>query len=392
MTHRPEDTTISAVMETLIEQGLDGMAEAVALLLNEAMKIERSEFLGAGPYERSADRIGSGNGYKDKRVRTRVGEMALRVPQVRGLPADLAGFYPKSLEKGLRSERALKLAVAEMYVSGVSTRRVADITQQLCGFDVSSTEVSRAAKLLDDELETWRNRPLGEIPYLLLDARYEKVRHGGSVVDCAVLVAIGVREDGKRSVLGTSVALSEAEVHWRRFMTSLLERGMHGMRLIVSDDHKGLQKARKATMPSVPWQRCQFHLQQNAQAYVPKVRMRTEVAAAIRNVFNAPDRPEADRQLKLLVDRYRDTAPKLSSWAEANIPEGLTVFELPAPHRKRLRTTNGLERVNKEIKRRTRVATLFPNEESLLRLVSAILAEISEDWETSKIYINVKAE
>jgi len=181
-------------------------------------------------------------------------------------------------------------------------------------------------------------------------------------------------------------------VGWRRFMSSLLERGMHGMRLIVSDDHKGLQKARRATMPSVPWQRCQFHLQQNAQAYVPKVTMRTEVAAAIRNVFNAPDRTEADRQLKLLVDRYRDTAPKLSAWAEANIPEGLTVFMLPASQRKRLRTTNGLERVNKEIKRRTRVATLFPNEESLLRLVSAILAEISEDWETSKIYINVKAE
>lgn len=392
MTHRPEDTTISNVMETLIEHGFEGMAEAVALLLNEAMKIERSEFLGAGPYERSPNRIGSGNGFKDKRVKTRVGEMALRVPQVRGIAAGLAGFYPRSLEKGLRSERALKLAVAEMYVSGVSTRRVADITQQLCGFDVSSTEVSRAAKLLDEELETWRNRPLGEVPYLLLDARYEKVRHGGSVVDCAVLVAIGVREDGKRSVLGTSVALSEAEIHWRLFMSSLLERGMHGMRQVTSDDHKGLQNARKATMPSVPWQRCQFHLQQNAQAYVPKMSMRTEVAGAIRNVFNAPDRTEADRQLKSLVNRYRDTAPKLSVWAEANIPEGLTVFELPAPYRKRLRTTNGLERVNKEIKRRTRVATLFPNEESLLRLVSAILAEISEDWETSKIYINVKAE
>jgi len=392
MTHRPEDTTIATVMETLIEQGLEGMADAIGILLNEAMKIERSEFLGASPYERTSSRIGNGNGFKPKQVKTRVGEMDLRVPQVRDLPKDMAGFYPRSLEKGLRSERALKLAIAEMYVSGVSTRRVADITQQLCGFDISSTQVSRASKLLDEELETWRNRPLGEIPYLLLDARYEKVRHGGSVIDCAVLVAIGVREDGKRSVLGTSVALSEAEVHWRGFLSSLLDRGMYGMRQVTSDDHKGLQKARLATMPSVPWQRCQFHLQQNAQAYVPKVAMRTEVAGAIRNVFNAPDRAEADRQLKLMVDRYREHAPNLSAWAEENIPEGLTVFKLPAGHRKRLRTTNGLERVNKEIKRRTRVATLFPNEKSLLRLVSAILAEISEDWETSKVYINVKPE
>ena len=192
------------------------------------------------------------------------------------------GFYPQSLEKGLRSERALKLAIAEMYVTGVSTRKVAQITQELCGFEVTSTQVSRAAQSLDEELEAWRIRPVGDVPYLVLDARYEKVRHGGAVVDVALLVAVGVQANGKRSILGVSVSLSEAEVHWRTFLSSLVDRGLHGMKLIVSDDHAGLGQARQALVPSVPWQRCQCHLQRNAQAYVPKVAMRAEVAQAIQ--------------------------------------------------------------------------------------------------------------
>ncbi len=226
--------------------------------------------------------------------------------------------------------------------------------------------------------------------YNIIDARYEKVRHGGQVVSCAVLVAVGVQADGRRSVLGTSVALSEAEVHWRALLSSLFERGLHGVKLVVSDDHEGLKKARRAVFPSVPWQRCQFHLQQNAGKYVPRVSMRKEVAAAIRSVFDAPDRAEAERLLKKLCDTYRTTAPALAEWAEENIPEGLTVFAMPSAHRRRLRTSNMLERLNREIRRRTRVATMFPNEASLLRLVSAILAEISEEWETSRIYINME--
>ena len=208
----------------------------------------------------------------------------------------------------------------------------------------------------------------------------------------ALLLAIGVQADGKRSVLGVSVSLSEAEVHWRTFLTGLLERGLHGVRLLVSDDHAGLKHARVATLPSVPWQRCPFHLQQNAQAYVPKVAMRKEVAQAIRDVFNAPDRAEADRLLGLLIQRYQQSAPALAQWAEENIPEGLTVFQLPQAHRQRLRTTNGLERLNREIKRRTRVVSLFPNEASLLRLASALLVEIDDDWQTGKIYLNMKSE
>ena len=389
--HESNPTALTEVLEVLTEQGFEGMANAMQILLNEAMKLERAEFIGVAPYERSATRRGWANGFKPKRVATRAGEIELSVPQVRDLEEGQPGFYPKSLERGVRSERALKLAIAEMYVQGVSTRRVAEITRKMCGLDVSSAQVSRAAAALDDELEAWRTRELGHFKYLILDARYEKVRHGGSVVSCAVLSAVGVRRDGKRSVLGVSVALSEAEVHWRNFLASLQERKLHGIELIVSDDHQGLKAALRACWPSVPWQRCQFHLQRNATAYVPRLAMRREVASALRGIFNAPDRAQADRQLGLAVAEFRSSAPKLAEWMEHNIPEGLTVFALPSAHQRLLRTSNVLERLNKEIKRRTRVATLFPNEASLLRLVSAVLAEISDEWETGRAYLNLES-
>ncbi len=327
----------------------------------------------------------SANGFKPKTLQTRVGKVELQVPQTRDVE-----FYPKSLERGVRSERALKLAIAEMYVQGVSTRKVTKITSELCGLGVSSSQVSRAAKLLDAELQSWRERPLGKLLYLTLDARYEKVRHGGTVVDCAVLIAIGVLPNGKRTVLGVSAKLSEAEVHWREFLQSLVERGLHGIEMITSDAHEGLKAARKSVFPSVPWQRCQFHLQQKATAYVPKIDMRSEVASDIRGIFNAPDANEAERLLKIATKKYRATAPKLAEWMEQNVPEGITVFTRPESHRKRLRTSNSLERLNKEILRRTRVATLFPNEASLLRLVSAVLAEVDEEWQTGKSYLNTE--
>ena len=390
--HEPDPTTIRSALELLTQHGFDSLSEALRLLLNEAMRLERSEYLGARPYERVADRRGYANGFKPKSVKSRLGELDLAIPKVRGLDEGVEPFYPQALERGERSERALKLALAEMYVQGVSTRKVAAITQELCGFEVSSTQVSRVTAELDAELSAWRERPLGQTPYLILDARYEKVRHGGGVVDCAVLMAVGVRADGKRSVLGCSVSLSEAEVHWRTFLESLIARGMHGVQLITSDDHAGLRAALRSVMAPTPWQRCQFHLQQNAGAYVPKIELRPAVAADIRAIFNAPDRDEADRLLKLTIDRWRERAPKLADWMQANIPEGLTVMSQPLKVRRRLRTSNTLERLSKEVKRRTRVATLFPNEASLLRLVTAILSEVSEEWETGRIYLSMEAE
>jgi putative transposase len=383
--HQPDSNVIETVVQLLCESGLSQMAEAVRIMLNEAMKIERSHAIGADPYQRSERRQGYANGFKDKTVDTRLGALTLSVPQTRGVE-----FYPSALEKGVRSERALKLAVAEMYVQGVSTRKVTEVMEQLCGLEVSSTQVSRATKLLDEELTAWRQRPLGEVPYLVLDARYEKVRHGGSVVSCAVLIGVGVTPDGHRALLGVSVSLSEAEVHWRDFLGSLQDRGLHGVKLVVSDDHAGLKAARESRFAGVPWQRCQFHLQQNAGHYVPRISMRTEVAADLRAIFDAPDRPEADRQLQIAVRKYEKTAPKLAAWLAGNVPESLTVFAFPPAHRRRLRTSNLLERLNKEIKRRTRVATLFPNEAALLRLVSAVLMEISEEWETDKIYLRME--
>ena len=382
MTYQPDCTLPDELLDTIADGGLAALPEAFRLLLNAAMLLERQKFIGAGPYERSPERQAHANGFKPKTLQTRIGAIPVAVPQVRE-----GGFYPQSLEKGARSERALKLALAEMYVQGVSTRKVAAITEQLCGFEVSSTQVSHAAGELDAVLAAWRTRPLAEYPYVFLDARYEKVRQDGQVRDAAVLIASGVDATGKRAVLGVSVALSEQELHWRTFLQSLVERGLRGVQLITSDAHAGLKAARLAVFGGVPWQRCQFHLQQNAQAYVPKQEMKREVAAAIRAVFTAASLHEAKRLLGETVQRYRSVAPKLATWMEENILEGLMVFAFPEAHRRLLRTTNGLERLNQEVRRRTRVARLFPNEGSCLRLVTAVVMEISEEWETGKTYL-----
>lgn len=382
MTHQPHPSVVREAVQALAEEGFDGMAQAMQLLLNECMKIERQQALGVGPYERGEARHGQANGFKPKTLKTRVGPLELAVPQVRG-----ASFYPHALERGSRSERALTLALAEMYVQGVSTSKVTKITEQLCGCEISSSDVSRATALLDKELEKWRTRALGAIKYLILDARYEKVRESGCVRDCAVLIAIGVDAEGRRSVLGVSVSLSEAEVHWRDFFKSLLARGLHGVELIVSDAHAGLKEARQACFGSVPWQRCQFHLLKNALQHVPKDDMKREVISDLQGVLDASDPTTAAEQLQRVVRKYEKTAPKLAAWMEANVPESLTVLRLPGSHRRRLRTTNMVERLNRELKRRTRVASLFPNAASLLRLVTAILIETSEEWETGKRYV-----
>jgi putative transposase len=381
--HHPLDDAYAA----LLEQGLDGAGEALRILVNEASKIEREQFLNAKSHERTPERTDHANGFKPKTVMTRVGKLTFDVPQVRG-----GGFYPSALDKGSRTEQAVNIALAEMYVQGVSTRKVITVLQALLGPDISisSTQVSRAAEALDVGLAAWRERPLGETPYVFFDARYERVREGGHLVDCAVLVAVGITADGKRRVLGVSVALSEAEVHWRAFMDSLVRRGLKGVKLIVADDHAGLKAARRAVLPSVPWQRCQFHLQLNAQAYVPRIEQRKAVAQRIRAIFNAPDKAEAERLLKQSVEIWAKDAPKLAQWAEENLPMGFSVFDLPQEYRARLRTTNGLERINRELKRRTRVASIFPNTASCLRLVSALLAECDEEWMSGKVYLNLK--
>jgi putative transposase len=363
------------------EKGLDAKPELLRVQINNAMQAERSKYLQAGEYERTEDRTGHANGYKPKTVKTRMGEITFAIPQVRE-----GGFYPSALEKGLRSERALVITLAEMYIQGVSTRKVKAITEQLCGVEISAMQVSRAVAQLDGVLQEWRERPLGEITYLYVDAHYEKVRQAGQVRDAAVLMATGITPEGERQVLGVSVSLSEHESHWKSFLKGLKDRGMNGVELVISDDHEGLGAARRAVLGSIPWQRCHFHLQQNAGAYVPKQAMRAVVAADIRSMFNAPDRKTAEEFLQAAIQKYAVSAPRLSAWLEENLSEGFAFFDFPLEHRRSIRTTNSLERANKEIRRRTRVVGVFPNEASCLRLISALLMEISEEWQIGKHY------
>jgi transposase-like protein len=383
MTYREDFTLPAELMERVSKQGFDILPELIQVIINAAMQAERQQYLKAAPYQHTEERLGHANGYKPKTVHTRVGDITFSIPQVRE-----GGFYPEALEKGLRSERAFMLALAEMYVQGVSTRKVKAITEQLCGVSMSSTQVSHAAALLDDELEKWRNRPLGEYLYLFVDAYYEQVREDGQVRNLAVLSAVGVNPAGKREILGVSVSLSEHEVHWRAFLESLKARGLGGLQLITSDAHEGLKAARLAVFGGIPWQRCQFHLQQNAQAYVPHKYMLAEVAEDIRTIFNAPDRPTAETYLARTVQKYQKTASRLAEWMATNIPEGLAVFAFPVAHRRWLRTTNGVERLHREVRRRARVVSIFPNPASCLRLVSAILSEISEEWLTGRTYLS----
>ncbi len=351
------------------------MRPVLTALLNEAMKIEREPFPGASHYEHSQDRPGFANGYQDKRI----GTLNLRIPKTAQHVDE--PFYPQSLERGLRSQRAMMLTVAEMYVTGVSTRRVEKVMQSMGIESISSTPVSRANQSMDEALKVWRDRPLGKVSYLILDARYEKVREGHQVIDMAVLSAVGVLPCGRRCVLGTAMALNEAEVNWRELLKGLVDRGIHGIEFIVSDDHSGLKAARKAVFPGIPWQRCQFHLAQNAMHHAPNHKIKQRIGGELRSVWNAPNRAAAQVNLKVLVSQYQEKHAHLAQWLENNVPEGLNVFALPDRHQKKMRTSNRIERtVQQELKRRTRLVRVFPNQEAWLRLVSAILIEIDDEW------------
>lgn len=369
-------------LEELASEGIIDLNGPLAKLLNELMKIEREQVLGASPYERTEKRKGYANGFKNKMLQTRFGKLKLDVPQARGID-----FYPSCLEKGERTERALKLALAEMYVNGVSTRKVKKVTEELCGTEISSTQVSRLAKIADEEIQKFRTRSLGRFKFVYLDAHYEKVRHQGYVRNLAVLKAVGINEDGIREIIGVSVSLSEAEVHWRTFLEDLVSRGINGVELIISDDHAGLKASLRAVFPSVPWQRCIFHLAQNAQHHIPNKMLRKEISSAVRSIYGAISLDEAKARQREIINKYRDRADHFCDWLEENFEEGLTFYKFPSSSWLKIRTVNVVARLNQEIRRRTRVARLFPNEESCLRLVSAVVMDIHEEWVTGKRYI-----
>jgi len=375
---------IAEVVAGFMSNGINGLRESLERLFNELMVAEREQFVNAAPYERTDQRKAYCNGFKDKKLLTKNGELHLRVPQVRD-----ESFYPSCLEKGERTEQALKLVFAEAYIQGVGTRKMKQLAEELCGKEISATQVSRCSQILDEEIEKFRSRPLGQIEYLFLDAQYEKIRHEGCVRSLAILKAIGVNTQGYREVLGISCSLSEAEVHWREFLTDLCTRGMTGVKLVTSDNHAGLRAALRNVMPSVPWQRCIFHLAQNAASHSPSKALKKELCDSVRKLYQAEDLAEAEQRLKKTIDQYSDSAGDFCEWLDENFREGLTFFNFPKNHWKRIRTVNVVERMNKEQKRRTRIASLFPNIASCQRLVSRIAMDIHEDWVTGKKYLEI---
>lgn len=374
----------SQILKALIEQGPNFVMELLRLGMNEAMKVEREQFLNAGAYQRTEARQGHANGFKPKTLNTSSGRVTFAIPQTRN-----CDFYPQSLQKGLRSERSLTMAMAEMYVQGVSTRKVKNILEKMCGLEVSSTQVSDAAKSLDEEIRLFKERPLGCFSVLYVDAEYQRVRMNGSVVDAAVLQAVGINAEGRREVVGMSVSTSEAEVHWRTFFTSLLNRGLHGVRLIVSDDHAGLKAARASVFPAVPWQRCYFHLCQNAQAFARKLEERKEIARTMRNIFSHSDKNDALTALRGAVQYWAGTRKhtRFAEWLENNAEESMTYYSFNEGWWRRIRTSNCIERLNREIKKRTKVVGVFPNPESCERLVGSLLMEQHEEWMEDKAYL-----
>jgi transposase-like protein len=366
--------------------GEDFLRELVQRTVQQVLEAEMTSFLGAESYQRNDARRGWRNGFKPRTLKTRVGALELMVPKDRD-----GQFQTELFERYQRSEKAFVAALLQMYVEGVSTRKVTEITEALCGLEVSKSQVSALTTKLDAEIAEWRMRRLTEeYPYLIFDARYEKVRRGGSVVSQGVLVAIGISAAGYREVLGVWVAESESEASWGAVFAELKERGLRGVRYVVSDDHQGMVRAIERHFQGAVWQRCQVHFVRNALALCSR-QQRPMVLRLMKAVTEAPTREAAKAALAVAVAELEKKAPKVARLLEENGEEILGVYALPEAHQKRMRTTNMLERQNQELKRRTRVIRVFPHEQSLLRLIAALLMETNQEW-VSRIYLHMEEE
>lgn len=382
-TQRKTNAAVSTV-ETLLDQPQEVLKALVREALQEILEGEMSEALGAGPGERSAARVGYRAGYYPRGLVTRVGKLELRVPRDRE-----GRFSTQLFERYQRSEKALVSALAEMYVQGVSTRKVRAITEELCGHSFSASTISAINKGLDEALERFARRQLEEpYPYLVLDARYEKVRIQGVIRSQAVLVAIGINWDGRREVLGVELANRESGSSWKDFLVRLRERGLSGVELVVSDDHHGIKQALREVLPEAAWQRCYVHFLRNALDHLPR-KADDDCLQELRWLYDRRDLKEAQQDLAAWLKRWEGRYPKLTDWVEENIGETLTFYRLPRQHHKHMKSTNLLERLNEEIKRRTRVVRIFPNLASCLRLVLALCVETHETWLEDHRYINM---
>jgi transposase-like protein len=372
--------SLETIQASLLNDGTF-LQELVERTLQQILDREFSDFLGATPYERTATRRGHRNGSYTRTVITRVGPVSLQVPRDRN-----GEFSTTRFSRYQRSEKALMLSLVEMVLQGVSTGKVRRITEQLCGTSISPSTVSRLTTELDAELAIWRNRPLSRCPYLFVDARYEKVRHEGRVVSMAVLIAYGVTAEGYRKILDVSVRHSENTADYVQFFRGLQARGLTGVQLVISDDHPGLQEALVRSFPGSSWQRCQTHFLRNLLTRVRK-RDRSWILGAMKDVYAAPSRGQAETRLRQLTAMLRPKYRDLADWLDEEAEETLTVYAFPAEHRRRLRTTNNIERLNQESKRRTHVVRIFPNAASCLRLITALCQEQSDEWESGKRYL-----
>lgn len=371
-------------LKAVLNESEDPIRAVVQETLQQILECEMDELLQARRSERNDDRTGYRSGSYERSFITRVGKLELRVPQ------DRAGrFRTELFERYQRSEKALFAALTEMYVQGVSTRKVKAITEELCGHSFSASSISGITKKLDDQLAAFASRPLEEdYPYLIVDARYERIRIDGAIRSQAVLIGIGINWDGRRCILGVEVADRESRNSWKAFLLKLRERGLRGVELVVSDDHAGLRAAVREVLPEAPWQRCYVHFLRNALDYLPR-RRDDDCLRELRWIYDRRDAAEARRDLAAWLQKWQSRYAKLCDWVESNIEETLTFYRLPAQHHKHLKSTNMLERLNEEIKRRTHVVRIFPNEASCLRLVRALAVEMHENWIEATRYLNM---
>jgi putative transposase len=384
MTERKGKAELIDVKE-LLGRDQDFVRAALEALLQGALEAEMTEAIGAEKGERTETRLAYRSGYYGRSLITRVGTLELRVPQDR-----LGRFSTDLFERYQRSEKALVGTLAEMYVQGVSTRKVKAVTEALCGHSFSASAISAVNKSLDEGLRRFAERRLSEpFPYLILDARYEKVRESGIIVSQAVLIAVAVDGEGRRQVLGVELANRESRSSWRNFLSGLKQRGLFGVEFVVSDDHEGLKGAIREVLPGAVWQRCYVHFLRNALDYVPR-KVDDDCLQELRWIYDRRDLSEVRRDIAAWLAKWQAKYPKLCDWAEDNIEETLTYYRLPLAHHKHMKSTNMLERLNQEIKRRTHVVRIFPNMGSCLRLVRALAVETHENWLEGTRYLNMQ--
>jgi transposase-like protein len=384
MARRVKDSELKTVWQEAASEGDDGMRRMVERVVQQVLEAEMTSFVGAESYERTGERRGYRNGYKPRTLKTRVGELELMVPKDRD-----GQFQTELFERYQRSEKALVLAITQMYIEGVSTRKVRDITEALCGLEISKSQVSALTQKLDEEVRQWRERAIEKaFPYLMIDARYEKVRRGGEVISQGVLLAVGVSEDGFREVLGVWVADSESETSWGEVFGELSRRGLRGVRYVVSDDHQGLRRAIERHYQGALWQRCQVHFVRNILNHSAG-REKAQVLGLLKAITEAPALVTARKAMREAVEGLARRSPRAAALLDEHGEEILAVYQLPESHRKRMRSTNMLERVNQEIKRRTRVIRIFPNEQACVRLVSTLMMELNQEW-MERLYLRME--